>query len=469
MEPCDPYRLIADTARRARRRRRLDVVLLALPPAAALIAALLVRRLPVEIGVAAALALGFLLLHVVSLDVPRSRAASYLDRSFGAKEHFLTLATIAGPSALRAVVESSATAIARAAESPSFPPRRRRPLVTSIALSVAGFVLLWMIPRLASIASTGGALDRAAASLAASPDATDREIARALREVARALDDPRLSDQQKRAKIEKAITQIDEAERRRQQAASGGSSAGEAEKGNQGKQQKPSGEAKGKGQGQPSSEQQGEQGEGAGSSSGARGQAREQLSKLAGELSGEAPSQPNEEKKQEPSGAGIQGPQSGAKERKPAERDSTGNRPGKSPDQAGGNQKPGGDQGESQSQQGTEPQPNPANAGSAKGSGSGEGGIGQRSAQGPNQPAERFYKSGEGPGGRIVDGRYVRIRVPEDQQPLAGSEPVAKPGDVAPEVGYGNAPPPSVGSPGEVFADQPVPLEYRAALGTTQR
>ncbi len=470
MEPCDPYRLIADTARRARRRQRLEVVLLALPPAATAIAALALGSLPLELGAAGAIALGIVLLHVASLDVPSARAASFLDRSFGAKEHFLTLATVERPSALRASVEAGAAAIARAAQVPSFPPRRRRPLVASIALSLAGFALLWMIPELASIAWTGGGLDRLTAELAASPDAADREIAHALREVARALDDPRLSAEEKQAKIEQAIAEIDAAERRQQQAGGGGSSAGEGGKGKQ-EQQKSSGESQGKEPGQSSSAQQkGPSGEGAGSS-GARGQARQELSKLAGEISGEAASQaksqPKEGKKPEPAGGGIQGPESGAKERKPSEQDASGNQSGQSPDQSGGNQQPGKNAGEAKPPQGSEPQPNPAGAG--KGLGSGEGGPGQRSAQGPDQPAERYYKPGEGPGGRIVDGRYVRIRVPEDRHPLDGSEPVAKPGEVAPEVGYGNAPPPSVGSPGEVSADQPVPLEYRAALGATQR
>ena len=58
----------------------------------------------------------------------------------------------------------------------------------------------------------------------------------------------------------------------------------------------------------------------------------------------------------------------------------------------------------------------------------------------------------------------MRVRVPEEDRALAGTEVVAKPGDVNPEVPYGNAPLPEAGSPGEVSAEQPVPLEYRDAL-----
>lgn len=468
MDPGDPYRLIADTARRMRRRLRGDVMILAAPPAAAAIAALALGRLPVEIGAAAAIALGVVLLHAASLEVPGARAASLLDRSLGAKEHFLTLATIAGPSALLAAVEAGAAAIARAAEPPSLPPRRKRPLLASGVASAIALALLWMIPEFASIASTRGGLDRLAAVLGASPDAEDREIARALREVARALDDPRRSTAEKRAKMEEAIARIDAAERRQQ--AGGGSAAGEGEQGGSGRQQQASDQAPGQGQGpgQSPSEQKGESAAGAGGSAAARGQARQQLSKLAGELAGEAQSpagsQPKDGKQPEPSGSGIQGPESGAKGRRPSDRDASGNQPGKSPDQAGGDRQPGGDAGEAKPQQGNEPQPNAAGAGSGQGAGSAEIGAGQRSAQRPDAPAERYYEPGEGPGGRIVDGRYVRIRVPEDRRPLDG-EPVAGPGEVVPEVGFGNAPPPPVGSPGEVSTDQPVPLEYRAALG----
>jgi len=35
-------------------------------------------------------------------------------------------------------------------------------------------------------------------------------------------------------------------------------------------------------------------------------------------------------------------------------------------------------------------------------------------------------------------------------------------------VPYGNAPVPPPGPPGDVATDQPVPLEYRSALGTSK-
>jgi len=43
---------------------------------------------------------------------------------------------------------------------------------------------------------------------------------------------------------------------------------------------------------------------------------------------------------------------------------------------------------------------------------------------------------------------------------------VAKPGDASPQTPYGNAALPPPGAPGEVGAEQPVPLEYREAIKT---
>ncbi len=163
-------------------------------------------------------------------------------------------------------------------------------------------------------------------------------------------------------------------------------------------------------------------------------------------------------------GGGIQGPESSAKERKQSEGDGTANQPGKNPKESGGNEKPGADQKGAQAQGGEQDRQQNQSSGATQG-GAGTDGAGQRStSQNDTKPAERFYKPGEGPDGRIVDGQYVRLRVPEEDGRLPGTEIVAKPGDATPLTPYGNASLPAAGAPGEVAADQPVPLEYRAAL-----
>jgi hypothetical protein len=464
-----PYRLIDAIATRSYRRQLGEILLPAAPPAIALAIALGLGLLPIELAVAAAITAGIVMLYASGLAPSKIQAARFLDHSLCAKDHFLTLATAAGERDLLTVVEADAAAIASHAShegSPRLPPARKRPFVASLLLSLFAFALLWLLPRLSSLASTGGGgLEQIAAELAASGDA---ELARALGEVSRALRDPKLSNEEKRAKVDEALRKLDAAERK--QAAGAGSSGGGGQKGDQNQQQKGE-QAKGRGEQGEGSGSQKQQASGQGGGSGeAHAKAKQELSKIAGELAGAAQKAEKGEsakQQQQPSGGGIQGPESGAEERKPGERESTGNQPGKNPDKPGGNQKPGGDPGASQA--GGENQPDRAEQAVKPGSGAGTGGqgAGQRSSsQADAKPAERYYKAGEGPDGAIVDGRYVRVRVPEENQQLPGSERVAKPGDASPQTPYGNAPLPPPGAPGEIGAEQPVPLEYRDAFKT---
>jgi hypothetical protein len=460
------YRLIDETASRCWRRDLSDLVLPALPPIAALALAASIGVLPLEIAVAAAIALGFLVLYATGMAPSRAYAARFLDGATGAKDHFLTLATVGPDRPLMTLVAGEAAAIARRAPAPSLPPRRKKPLVTSFALSLAGLLALWSIPQMPSLAAGGSDLDHLAAELAASGDA---DLAKEIREVAQALQDPKRSNEDKRKKIDEAIKRIEEAERKAAKAGSKGTSSGGGKEGDKGEKQSGGQRAGGSGSGEQRSstaqEQKGGQGSGSGN---ARERAKQQLSELAGQLSGEAKEtksgEGKEGKKTQPSGGEIQGPESG-KDRKPGDRDVSGNQPGKSPEQSGGNEKPGGNQGEAKSEKGAERSPQGAGPSPSRGSsGAGEGAGQKPSSQADGKPAERYYKPGEGPGGGIQDGQYVRVRVPEESRILPGTETVAKPGDVLPEVPYGNAPLPAAGPAGEVGTDQPVPLEYRDAL-----
>lgn len=468
MEHSDPYRLIAAVARRSRRRRRLDVLLPALPPCGALLAALIVGRLPLELAVAGLIALGVLLLYVVSLDVSQATAAAFLDRILGAKDHFLTLATLRGGERLRRVVEAGAVDIAR--RTPQPPPRRRgkRPLLTSVALSAAGFALLWFLPHLAVPAATGDSLGAIAAQLARSPDAADRRLAAALREVERVLGDPRSSAAGKLESVKAAIAEIDEAER--QKAAAEGAASAPGEKGG--------GRRGGRGGTGEKSEERGQQpgGQGAGEGGGAsdvRGRAREQLSKLAEAISaereGEAAEQAREGSKPKPSGGGIRGPEGPAEERQNGSREAAGNQPSTSPEQRGAGPSEGAEGAQARARPESRRQNEPAAEGAAEGGGATAEGAGGRPSRASTERAQRYYGPGEGPGGGVLDGRYVRIRVPQDRRLLRGTEEVAKPGEVVPEVGYGNAPRPDAGSAGKVSTAQPLPLEYRGALGREAR
>ena len=151
-ETAPPYRLIEETALRWYRRRLSELLLPAVPPLLALATALAAGRLPLEIGVAGAIALATLGFHVTGLVASKPRAARFLDRSLGAKDRFLTLATIERTASLLPVVESGATALAASAGDLPLPPRRKQPLVASVALSAAGLLFLWVIPQLTSLA-----------------------------------------------------------------------------------------------------------------------------------------------------------------------------------------------------------------------------------------------------------------------------------------------------------------------------
>ncbi|MGH7858253.1 MAG: hypothetical protein ACREQY_13095, partial [Candidatus Binatia bacterium] len=92
------------------------------------------------------------------------------------------------------------------------------------------------------------------------------------------------------------------------------------------------------------------------------------------------------------------------------------------------------------------------------------GASGKPQASDDSEPAERYYEPGEGPDGwKIVDGRYVRVRIPEESDAV-DVERVRKPGRIQTETAFGNAPLPPAGRPGEIRDTQPLPLEYRNIL-----
>ncbi len=467
MHPTDPYLLIAETAARRRRRRLRDACLPALPPALALLGAGWLGILPVELAAAGIVVFALLGLHLETIELSPANAARFLDAALRAKDRFLTLATGRADESLMPVVAAEAATLA--ALPPELPPRKSRPLLTSFALSILAFLALYALRQSPSLAATEeSALERIAGKLAAAGDAS---LASALRDVARALQDPGRSNEEKLEKIAQAEQKIEQAERKGGRGSASGSVAGGEGEGKNGQGQQEAREEKGEGRGAGQrSGAAGSQG-GAGEAGAAREEAKQELGRLAGQLSAEkgqakAGSQSREKPSSEPAGGGIQGPESGAQERKQSERDGTANQPGKNPNEPGGNEKPGGNQGAAQAR-GTEQDRQQGQSGTtSQGSpGAGTDGSAERStSQNDAKPAERFYKPGEGPDGSIADGQYVRVRVPEEDGRLPGTEIVAKPGDATPQTPYGNAPLPPAGAPGEVAADQPVPLEYRAVL-----
>jgi len=233
VSPTDPYRLIEETAVLWRRRRLWDACLPALPPIGALIIARCLGILPVELAAAAMIAYALFVVHLTGVELSRAGAARFLDGALKAKDHFLTLATATPDASLLPVVASEAAALA--VTPPELPPRRRRPLLTSLVASAVGFLVLWWLPQVASFEGAGAStLDRIAAALDASGDAS---LATAVRDVAHTLRDPSRSNQEKAARITEALQKIEEAERKgggqKKPGGSSGSGSGNRGQGNQ--------------------------------------------------------------------------------------------------------------------------------------------------------------------------------------------------------------------------------------------
>ncbi len=465
----DPYRLIEETAHRLRRRQIGAALLPALPPLAALIAGSVFARLPVEIVAAALISASLLVLYVLSLPKAEPAASRLIDRSLGAKDLFLTLATLdprSEPHAFLPLVESSAAEIvSRGAEIP-LPARELGGVWRSLAFSALLACLLWVLPVEAPRASGGPLEDLASALAAGSED--ERQLALDLRELAKTLRDPSIPAETKRKKIEEALAKIEKQERKAEGSSSGKSAGSGSEPSEK------SGGERAQGKGEKQGSQAGTGNESSGQS--LAGAAKSELQKIESELGGAAESSKSsgrQDAKKQEGGGGIQGPQ-GSKQREGQqgeENQQSSSSQGRKPDdKRRGSEQGDMQEGEARRDQGNEP--NDPQTGKAPNQPRGADGRNQSSSgERPspvdgNQTAERYYKDGQGPDGwRIENGRYVRVRIP-DQALGVETEHVATPGDVELTTPYGNAPLPTAGSPGEVADSQPAPLEYRDVLGT---
>lgn len=456
-----PYALIRKTALALQRRERLTLALVILPPAMALGGLWGIGRLPVEVLAAALIAGGLLALHASTDPVPSPTAASRIDRILEGKDSFLTLAT-SDPverRPLQSLVEDQAEALSVDAEPRRFvEPIRRTPIVRSFLYSSLAFLFLAMAPaeqrsfsrphspRLAAIAR----------DLEASAAPRDREVARALREVLAALQDRTLSNEEKKAKLRDTLGRLESEAGAAEEASGKTGSSKNASEEQSGREKRRDGQ---------------ESGDGAGSRSRAlQEQAREELEKIAGALAqasdagesgqesgGHHDDSASREKRE--AGGGIQGPekkqgtgerQGGGEGNRPERREAGRESEGNQPDATGQESRAS----DSSSSRG-------AGRSGGRDTPSGEG----KPADNNSPKAERFYKPGEGPQAwKIENGRYVRVRVPENSPPEGASEIVQKPGVAEPGTAYGNAPLPGPGSPGEARETQPLPLEYGDVL-----
>ena len=452
--------LIARTAELARQRHRLERLLVAISPILAAVAGTALGFLPAWISALVALAaIAWAVAGLAARSESEVEAARRIDRGLAAKETFLTWSTVtdAGRGPLWPIVAERASEVASGKSPRLFATdfAWRRPL-WSFAASLLVVLLLALFVRLAELLPPTAPEELAAiAERLSGPgkDAASRALAAELRALAEKLADPNTSNEEKRKLVAEMREKLEkQAQQRGQQGSSGGQ--GQQQQKSAGEQSASAGSS-----GQAQGEQQGEGNEAA--------QAAKALGQIEKELAGESQSEKNSQGKeqgQQPQGGGVQGPSEGKRAGEKSG-EGTGNQPG--PKEDGGkseqgdgeggresSERPEGQQGQNEGQQNQ----------SGEGRGEGSGGAGRPSPAETGQKAERYYQVGEGPEGmRVEDGRYVRVLVPE-QGGGVGTERVQKPGEVSPEIPFGNAPLPSEGPPGQAEERQPLPLEYRPIL-----
>ena len=455
--------LIAETTELARQRQRLERLLVAAGPILVAVAIVAAGLLPAWIAaLAAAAVLTWAVAGIGARDENEERAARRLDRGLDAKDTFLTWATV--PDAVRGplwpVVADRAQEVAAGRRPRPFvdPFAWRRPLL-SLAASLAALGLLVLVVHFLPVAPQDRLEEIAAKLDATAHGAAGQALAGKLRALAKTLADPNASAEEKRRMAAEARAELEKQQKQQQ--------GEQGQSGGQGQQQKPT-DQKGAAAGEKG-EQKGEAAGAGGEQQADRQAAANALGEIEKELAGESQgekkdSKGGEQKQEQAKGGGVQGPSEGQKAgEKPGESD--GNQPG--PKEGGGKSEQG--QGEGGRQSGEKPEGRNAQQPQGQkpegqGTGEGAGASGKPSPADDGQKAERYYEAGQGPDGlRVEDGQFVKVLVPESEGGV-GTERVQKPGEVAPETPFGNAPLPSEGPPGQADERQPLPLEYRPIL-----
>ena len=448
MENRDPYDLIRAAAAGLRRRHVLNLVLPWLPAGAVLAGFAAVARLPVELAAAAAVLAAALLLHASAPPPPLRRAASRLDERSGGRDHFLTLATAELEPPMRDLVESGAARLGQGLRAADvLPPLAGRRVGWGAAGAALLALLLWLAPaEFPQALDPAQHLEEIAAGLEETGELADVALARELRAVAAALRDPSASAQERQEAAQRALENLEQQEK------GSGTEGGGGEQGDAGASGSEELRGEARSALERASESTGGQESGTGESSGESSGETEGPGETEGSQTGEQAGE---------SGGGVKAPRpdaSGARER---EQESEGqeNRPDDSPAKSLGSK---GGAGE-----GREPRdPNRPGPGEAKGPDPSGGAGGEGTAPSPStaEGPENPDLPGAGTGWRIVDGRYVRVRVPEGENEALETERVRGPGEVEPTTPWSNAPLPGEGPTGEPVERQPLPLEYRNVL-----
>jgi hypothetical protein len=393
-------------------------------------------------GVAAGLGALAVLLRYRPLIPSLSGAARLVDQRSEAMDRFLTLATIDAGRIAPPLVERLRAEASRFGEKVTlkkdFPYRPKRSAYWSLGGSLMAVILFhlwfpWAAPAILPAAAPRQLLRELAEQMTRKPGLS--ELAQELKALAKKLEDPGISQQQKKEliqEIEKRIEQQQKKEEEKDKRDLLGQAAGAA-KGLE-KEQLASG------QDHQKSEQKGG---GIQTNLSQEGQGKNKQSQGgSGEGKGDAKPEPS----QDQPGKSAQGnPQEPGPEKSQQQGEAKNQRP--DPHQPG-------------KEQGQETL--------AKNRGGSQEGSGKTPSEEPKgaPPAERFYKPGEGPEG-LRGARYVTVQLPEEL--IADSKGEARPSKPSKgararsQVPVSNVPLPSR-VPDAPTEKQPMPIEYRGVI-----
>jgi len=369
-------------------------------------------------------------------------AARLVDAQSGAKDHFLTLATIdpaRAPTSMLARLRSETSEfVSRVELKRDFPYRPNRSTYWSMGSSLIAVLLLHFFLPLAEpslhLTSPQLQLRELAETMAKTPRL--KELSQELKVLAAKLENPKIQEQEKQAGVQELEKKIEQ-QQKREEDKNNRDLLSHASSALQGKEQQPAAS----GQEQQKDQQKG-----------------------SGNLQSSLPQKGQGEGKQSQGSGGDNKGEMSARMSKDMQQGNS----------ADGNPKEPG-QDKNQQAKGNQPDPNQAGKEQNKNkSDKGQGGL--KEGSGKNQaseeppqgmpPTDRFYKAGEGKDG-LKNARYVTVRLPEEAAAEAkgetGATKESKGSRARPQVPVSNTPLPAH-LPNAPTEKQQMPIEYRGII-----
>jgi hypothetical protein len=451
-----PQGLVRRLMARLGRHALWDSLLICVPPVLAVLAAIFLftefawfgQMAAMTIGIGA-IAIGVLavLLRYRPLIPNPARAAQMIDERAGAKDHFLTLATIDPsqcPESLHARLRRETDQFADRVElKHDFPYQPQRSAFWSVSVSlIVALLVYFLLPVVVPMLnppSVQQQLRELAEKMAQAPRL--KELSQQLKALAAKLDDPKIQPEEKQAAVQELEKKVTEQQKQEQEkdnqnmlAQAQDTLKGSEQQQSVGGQDQQKDQQKGGGNLQTNLPQESGQGEGKqsqGDGGESKGETSAHLSKdmKQGNSAQSNPNEPGQDKNQQRQG------------------DAKGNQP--DPNQ------PGKEQNNNKLDK---------NQGGTK-DGAGKNQASEEPPQGA-PPAERFYQTGEGKDG-VKNARYVTVQLPEDVAADSKGEgrmtKESKSGRARPLPPMSNAPLPAQ-VPNAPTEKQQMPIEYRGII-----